>query len=179
MSIQELIGALPDYAEDQKRNLELLAGQTVLSDQRKWGCFLACALARGEPSVVEAMEDQAKARLSPQAITAARSVVAIMAMNTVYFRAVHLLTNHDYRNAPAGLSMEALTHPGIDKSDHELWNLAVSAVYGCGVCLNAHEAELQAHDVPMDQILAALRIAAVINATSAVYSAQAAVRAKN
>ena len=177
MSLADLIDALPEYAEDQKRNLTALAGETVLSEQQKWGCFLACAYATGERSVLLAMEHESGARIIPEACTAARTAVAIMAMNTVYFRAVNLLSNHSYRKTPIDLSMAALTHPGIDKIDFELWSLAVSAVNGCGACLNAHEAELRAHDVSPDRILAALRIAAVVAAASTVLRAEASLAA--
>jgi alkyl hydroperoxide reductase subunit D len=178
MSLSQLINALPGYAEDQKRNLATLAGESVLSEQQKWGCFLACAYAIGEPVVLGALHEEAQARLSSEAQDAARTVVAIMAMNAVYYRAVHQLPNHDYRKASVDLSMSALTHPGIDRIDFELWSLAVSAVDGCGVCLNAHEMELRGHDVPPDRVLAAIRIAAVVNAVSTIYKAEPALASK-
>lgn len=85
-----------------------------------------------------------------------------MAMNTVYYSAVNLLQNHDYRAEPAGLAMSALTHPGVDKIDFELWALAVSALSSCAACLNAHESELRKRGVSLERIHAALRIAAVV-----------------
>jgi alkyl hydroperoxide reductase subunit D len=63
-------------------------------------------------------------------------------------------------------------NPGVDKTDFELWCTAVSAVNGCGMCLDAHEAELRKHNVPTLQIQAALRIAAVVNAVSRVMAAE-------
>jgi alkyl hydroperoxide reductase subunit D len=53
----------------------------------------------------------------------------------------------------------------------------VSAVNGCGMCLDAHEAELKNHGVPAQQIQAALRIAAVVNAASRVVASEAALAA--
>jgi AhpD family alkylhydroperoxidase len=36
--------------------------------------------------------------------------------------------------------MNIIANPGVDKSDFELWSLAVSAINGCGTCINnAHE----------------------------------------
>jgi alkyl hydroperoxide reductase subunit D len=78
---------------------------------------------------------------------------------------------------PARLRMNVIANPGVDKADFEFWSLAVSAVNGCGMCLDSHEAELKKHGVPAAQIQAALRIAAVVNAVSRVLAAEEAVAA--
>ena len=162
MSMTELANALPEYAIDLKSNLNALAAEAILSEQQRWGCFLACAYATGEPVVIAAFEREADARLTVEAPIAAKRAASIMAMNTVYYSAVNLLQNHDYRAEPAGLAMSALTHPGVDKIDFELWALAVSALSGCAACLNAHEIELRKRGVSLERIHAALRIAAVV-----------------
>ena len=73
--------------------------------------------------------------------------------------------------------MNLLANPGVDKVDFELWSTAVSAVNGCGMCLDAHEAELNRHGVPNTAVQAALRIAAVVNAVSRVIAGEAAAAA--
>ena len=98
-----------------------------------------------------------------------------MGMNNVYYRAVHMLSNEVYRTLPAKLRMNVIAAPGIDKADFELYSLAVSAVNGCAMCLDAHESELRKHGISSEQIQAALRIAAVINAVSRVLAADRAV----
>jgi alkyl hydroperoxide reductase subunit D len=50
--------------------------------------------------------------------------------------------------------------------------LPISAINGCGACLDAHESELRSHDVTNVQVQAALRIAAVVNATSRILAAE-------
>jgi alkyl hydroperoxide reductase subunit D len=97
-----------------------------------------------------------------------------MGMNNVYYRATHLLTNKEYATLPARLRMNVLANPGVEKVDFELWSTAVSAINGCGMCLDAHEAELKKHGVSAQQIQGALRIAAVVNAVSRVVQAEAA-----
>ncbi|MFN3608624.1 MAG: carboxymuconolactone decarboxylase family protein, partial [Hyphomonas sp.] len=64
------------------------------------------------------------------------------------------------------------------KVDFELWSLAVSAINGCGMCLDAHEAELRKHGVTSEQIQAAIRIGAVVNAAARVLAAEAALAAE-
>jgi alkyl hydroperoxide reductase subunit D len=177
MSLDTLRDALPAYAKDLSLNLGSLANETVLSDQQKWGAFLASAHAVGQPDVVRAIEAAATQLLSPEAVGAAKAAAAIMGMNNVYYRALHLVSNPEYRTLPARLRMNVLANPGVDKADFELWSLAVSAVNGCGMCLDSHEAELKTHGVQAQQIQAALRIAAVVNAVGQVLAAEAALAA--
>ncbi len=174
MSIAALANALPDYADDLKINLAALSAETILTDQQKWGAFLASAYALGVPLVVKAILKETDGKLSAEAKTGAKTAAAILAMNTVYYSAVNLLHNHDYRAEAPKLSMRALNYAGVDKIDFELWCLAVSAASQCGACLNAHESDLHKRNVPLERIQAALRIAAVVAAVSAVLRAGAA-----
>ncbi|MGN5500422.1 alkyl hydroperoxide reductase, partial [Campylobacter coli] len=82
---------LPAYAKDLSLNLSSLANETLLNDQQKWGTFLASAHAVGQPDVVKAIE--AAAQLTPEARDAAKAAAAIMGMNNVYYRALHLMQN--------------------------------------------------------------------------------------
>ena len=178
MSLDTLRAALPAYAKDLSLNLSSLAAETLLSDQQKWGAFLASAHATGVPAVIRAVEDHVTvAGLSEEAKNAAKSASTIMAMNNVYYRSLHLISNGEYKTLPARLRMNVLANPGVDKVDFELWSTAVSAVNGCGMCLDAHEAELKKHGVTAQQIQAALRIAAVVNAVSRVVAGEAALAA--
>ncbi len=175
MSLDALRETLPAYAKDLSLNLSTLAGETLLTDQQKWGTFVASAYAIGVPAVVKAVEVAAgDGGLSDEAKTAAKAAAAIMGMNNVYYRSLHLMHNGEYRTLPARLRMNILGNPGVEKLDFELWSLAVSAINGCGMCLDAHEAELKKHAVPNTAIQAALRIASVVNAVSRVLAAEAA-----
>ena len=178
MSIDAVRDLIPAYAKDISLNLGSLASETLLNDQQKWGCFLASAHAIGVAPVVKAIEAAADAAgLSAEAKTAAKAAAAIMGMNNVYYRSLHLLSNGEYKTLPARLRMNVLANPGVDKVDFELWSTAVSAINGCGMCLDAHEAELKKHGVPTANIQAALRIAAVVNAASRVVAAETALAA--
>ncbi len=173
MSIDALRDRLPAYAKDLSLNLSTLAGETTLNEQQKWGAFMAAAYAVGQPDTVREINAAAEAfGLSNEAATAARAAAAIMGMNNVYYRSLHLLSNHEYRTLPARLRMNVIGNPGVEKADFELWSFAVSAINGCGMCLDSHEAELRKHGVPTAQIQTALRIASVVNAVSRVIAAE-------
>jgi alkyl hydroperoxide reductase subunit D len=172
MSIDTLKAALPDYAKDLKLNLGSLANETILNDQQKYGCMLACAYAVGTGDIVSAFTSESETRLSPEAAKAAKAAAAIMGMNNVYYRSIHLLKNETYRTLPARLRMNVIGAPGIEKADFELFSMAVSAVNGCGMCLDAHEAELRKAGFTSEQIQASIRLAAVINAVARILEAE-------
>jgi lipoyl-dependent peroxiredoxin subunit D len=176
MTIEALKDALPDYAKDLKLNLSSLAAETLLSEQQRAGTFIACALAARNESVTRAMLASFAPQLSPEALAAAKAAAAIMAMNNIYYRFTHLASAEDYKTLPARLRMNVIGNPGVDKVDFELWSLAVSAINGCGMCLDSHEDELRKRGVPVLNIQAAIRIAAVVNAVSRVMAGEAAAR---
>jgi alkyl hydroperoxide reductase subunit D len=170
MPLDALRDQIPAYAKDLSLNLSSLAGETLLNDQQKWGCFLASAYAVGQGDVIKAIEGEAP--LSDEAKTAAKAAAAIMGMNNIYYRSLHLLANQEYTTLPARLRMNIIANPGVEKTDFELWCIGVSAINGCGMCLDAHENVLKKAAVPAVNIQAALRIAAVVNAVSRVMAAE-------
>lgn len=174
MSIEALRTQLPAYAKDIGTNLGVLAGETVLSDQAKWGCFVASACAVGEPETLKAVIAAAReAGLSREAFDAAKTAAAMMAMNNVYFRALHLMEAPEYRSLPSRLRMNRLAHhPGVETVDYELWCVAVSAINACGACLDSHEAELRERDAQPVEVQTALRIAAVVSAVGQVLKSE-------
>ena len=172
MTIETLKNSLPDFAKDIKLNLSSIAAEETLTAQQLWGCFLASAIGTRQAEVISAIENEVQGKMSPDAITAARSAAVIMSMNNIYYRAVHLMSNKDYQAMAAKLRMNVIGNPGVDKVDFELWSLAVSAVNGCGMCLDAHESQLLKHDLSKEQIQSALRIAATVNAAATAIDAK-------
>lgn len=174
MSLEALRETIPDYAKDIRLNVSMIANETLLTDQQKWGAILAAAHATGVKPLIVAATADAEAKISPEAINAAKAAAALMAMNNVYYRALHLMKNQEYTTLRAGLRMNLIANPGVDKGDFEFWSLVVSAINGCGMCLDAHEEELRKRDWPATHVQAGLRIGAVINAAASVLRAEAA-----
>ncbi|WP_315721296.1 MULTISPECIES: carboxymuconolactone decarboxylase family protein [unclassified Bradyrhizobium] len=166
MSIEQLKDQIPDFAKDVRLNLSSMASDETLSVQAKYGLLVACAIATRNPTVTAALESVAAAHLSPAALAAAKSAAAIMAMNNVYYRFVHLASNKEYATMPARLRMNVIANPGVDKADFELWSLAVSAINGCGTCIDAHEKVLQDAGVSTAAIQTAVRFAAIIQSVA-------------
>ncbi len=170
MSLKELAEALPDYAKDLRLNLGSLLADQVLGDPRKYGLLLACAHGTGYKPIVAATEAEAAGKLDAAYAEAARAAAAVMAMNNVYYRFIHLASNPVYQTLPAKLRMNVIGNPGIDKADFELFSLAVSAQNGCGMCIDSHERVLTQHGVKAETIQAAARIAAVMKAVATVHA---------
>jgi alkyl hydroperoxide reductase subunit D len=166
MSIETLKTRLPDYARDLKLNLGSLATEPSLSTQQRAGSFIAAALASRNAGVTRQILAEFGPQLSPEALTAAKAAAAIMAMNNVYYRFTHLVGG-DYPNMPARLRMNVMARPGVERADFELWSLAVSAVNGCGMCMESHEKVVRAAGMTQEQVQAAVRIAAVVHAVAA------------
>jgi alkyl hydroperoxide reductase subunit D len=93
-----------------------------------------------------------------------------MAMNNVYYRFVHLASNPEYGTMRAGLRMNFIGSPGIEKDDFELFSLAVSAMNGCGACIDSHEKLLREHGVKAETIQAAAKIGAIMSAVATVHA---------
>ena len=172
MSIQTLKDALPDYAKDLKLNLGNLANETVLSDAQKAGAFIATAIASRNPRVIEAVTAEFAPKLDAANLTAAKAAAAIMGMNNVYYRFLHLAGNEEYSKLPAKLRMNVIANPGAPRQDFELWSLAVSAVNACGRCITAHEKVLRETGTTPEQIQAVVRIAAVVQAVAVTLEAE-------
>ena len=170
MSLKEYGDSLPGCAKDIRLNLSSILADQLLGDQRKYGLLLACAHGSGYRPLVAAADAECAARLTPEAANAARGAAAVMAMNNVYYRFVHLASNEEYAKLPAKLRMNFIGSHGIDKDDFELFSLAVSVMNGCGMCIDAHEKVLLGHGVKPETIQAGARIAAVMTAAATVHA---------
>ena len=173
MSIETLKESLPEYAKDLKLNLSTLAAEPSLTEQQRAGTFIACALASRNEATTKAIVTEFGPKLSPEAHNAARAAAAIMAMNNIYYRFTHLTSTQDYKAMPAKLRMNVIGKPGVDKADFELWSLAVSAINGCGMCIDSHEKVLRNAGFTLEQIQAAVRIASVVHAVAATLDGEA------
>jgi len=177
MTIDTIKDMLPDYAKDLKLNLSSLLADAVLTEQQRWGTLLATALAARNAPLIAGIAAEASQRLSPAAVSAAKAAASIMAMNNIYYRFTHLASDPDYATMPARLRMNVIANPGVDKADFELWSLAVSAINGCGKCIDAHDQVLREAGVSREAIQQAVRIASVIHAVAATLDGEASLAA--
>ncbi|QKK02815.1 MAG: alkyl hydroperoxide reductase [Pseudomonadota bacterium] len=175
MSIESIKHRIPDYARDLRINLgnvldpERAEGMTT---EQLYATALATAIASRNSELVASLEAAAAEVLDESWLNAARAAAAIMGMNNIYYRFIHLASNEEYARMPARLRMNVIGNPGIDKADFELLSLAVSAVNGCGMCIDSHEKVLKNAGVGSAVIQHAVRIASVMHAVATVLDAE-------
>jgi alkyl hydroperoxide reductase subunit D len=172
MSIENLKERLPDYAKDLRLSLSAMVNPEHLSGRQMWGTMLASAVASRNEEVTTAIAAEASEHLDDAALRAAKGAAALMSMTNVYYRFVHLASNKAYERLPARLRMNLMANPGVDKTDFELWELAVSAVNGCGACIDGHEKHLIQQGVAPEVIHEAVRIASVVHAVAVALEAE-------
>jgi alkyl hydroperoxide reductase subunit D len=170
---------LPEEAKDLRLNLAGLARVESLTPEQLWGTLLASAIASRNAELLRAVATEARPHLSDAAARAARTAAELMGMNNVYYRFTHLVSNGEYRQLPARLRMQGLADPGVDKLTFELWCLAVSAIHGCGACLEAHESEVKKRGASAAAVQDAVRVAAVVHAAAMTLDAEQALSAEN
>ncbi len=169
MTLDILIDSLPSSAKDLKLNYSsLVRNNAELSAQQLWGTVVAVAIATRSASLTAAALESAAAQLSPQALEAAKAAAAVMSMNNIFYRFHHLSSNPKYATMPARLRMNGLRGHGVDEVDFELWSLAVSAINGCGKCVDSHEKVVRDKGATEELVLAVVRVAAVIHAIGVV-----------
>ena len=175
MSIDSIRQQIPDYAKDLRINLgnvldlEQAGG---MSEHQLWGTAVATALASRNKELAQAVIAEASGHLDENWLKASQAAAAIMGMNNIYYRFVHLASNEDYAKMPARLRMTVIGNPGIDKVDFELMSLAVSAINGCGMCIDSHEQIIKKGGVSSEVIQHSVRIASVMHAVAGVLDMQ-------
>ena len=172
MTLNELIETVPAYARDLKLNLSSLTMQQALTEQQIWGTVAASAVASRNPELTQAAIAEAAGHLSPAALEAAKGAAAIMGMNNVYYRFLHLTSNETYKTMPARLRMNVIRSHGVDHADFELWCAAVSAINGCAACVDSHEKVVREKGISEEGVLAAIRLASVIHGLATVLDAE-------
>lgn len=172
MTLEQLREEIPDYAKDLKLNLSSALRQTELTERQLWGTAVACAFAAHNARLYSAVLHDAAQHLDETALNAAKSAAAIMGMNNIYYRFIHLASNKNYESMRAGLRMNAVRTHGVSQADFELWSLAVSAINGCASCVDSHEKVVREKGLSEAAVQAAVRIASILHAIARVLDAE-------
>jgi len=169
MTLDQIKSSLPDYAKDLRLNLDSVLGEhgaPGLTQKQIALMALASAIASRYEPLTQAIAQFASQHADEGELNGARAAAVMMAMNNIYYRFTHLVGNEEFATLRAGLRMNVMANPGGSKIDFELASLAVSAINGCGKCMESHEKTLRKHDVSAQAIQSAVRIAAVVHAVA-------------
>jgi alkyl hydroperoxide reductase subunit D len=176
MDLTNIKNLIPEHAKDLRLNVATVLsaeGAPGLTETQILATALASSIAARNPTLLREIEALVVAKLEPAQLNAARAAASIMGMNNVYYRFTHLVGNDEYAKLPARLRMNVIGNPGVDKTDFELYSLAVSAINGCGACVAAHERVVRKAGVAAEAVQSAVRIAAVIHGVAVALESQA------
>jgi alkyl hydroperoxide reductase subunit D len=95
----------------------------------------------------------------------AAGCASLLASNNVFYRFRHFTQKEKYTQIPARIRMQLMMKPVTGKEFFELMSLAISAVNGCEMCVNAHEDSLIKLGTTEERIFDAVRIASLVTAT--------------
>jgi alkyl hydroperoxide reductase subunit D len=165
--VEQLKGALPEYAKDTKLNLDAVITRSTLSAELAHGCALAAAMSTGNGKLVACIQTSiAEQGLDP---TPALVAAALMAQNNVWYPYVEMAEDPNLKGLPAQLRMNAIAnHGGTTKLNFEAFSLAASIVGKCHFCVKAHYDTLKKEGMTVEQLRDIGRIAAVINSLAKV-----------
>lgn len=167
MSIDNIKNKIGDSAKDIRLNISSIMTNFGggLDERETYMIALSSAYATKCKFTIENIANIVSQKLSTEEVEAAKSAASIMAMNNIYYRFVHLCSDKEYGKMPAGLRMQVIgSSAGVDKKIFEAMSLAVSAINGCGMCIDSHVQQLVNAGMTKQAIQTTIKIAAVVNA---------------
>lgn len=90
------------------------------------------------------------------------SCASLLASNNIFYRFRHFTQKEKYTQIPARIRMQIMMKPVTSKEFFELMSLAISAINGCEMCVNAHEDSLIKLGCKEERIFDAVRIASLV-----------------
>ena len=165
--LEAIAETFPDAARDLRVNLAAVLRESSLDERTRFAVALASALACGSRPLSAAIERVGTGVLDEAARDDAKAAVALMAMNNVFYRFRHMIGKPSYELMPPRLRMQRIAKPRMSKAEFELLCLAVSAIEGCEMCIRSHEESVLAAGMTEENVLDAVRIAAVVRGASA------------
>lgn len=106
--------------------------------------------------------------VTAEEVAEAVACASLLSSNNIFYRFRHFTQKDKYTQIPARIRMQIMVKPVTGKEFFELLSLAVSAVNGCEMCVNAHEDSLIKLGTTEERIFDAIRIASLVTATGKV-----------
>jgi alkyl hydroperoxide reductase subunit D len=167
--ITPIVQQIPDTAKDIRLNLDAVLSRSSLAPEDALGVALAAAFAARSPQLVQAL----KGGTPPAEAQAALTAAALMGMNNAWYPFVEMTGDDELKTMRPELRMNAYaSHGGVGKAKFEAYALAASIIGKCHFCVKSHYELLKKEGWTTQQLRDVGRIAAVVNATAQVLSAQ-------
>ncbi len=155
------------YLRDLKLNFNSMLSSEHLSPKEIGLLGLTCAANQVNKPLIEFFVTFSKEQgASAEDIAEAVACASLLASSNVLYRFRHFTQKEKYTQIPARIRMQIMMNPVNGKEFFELMSLAVSAINGCELCVNAHEGSLIKMGTTEERIFDAVRIASLVTATS-------------
>ena len=157
------------YVRDLKLNFTSSFSSAHLTEKECFLVALSIAVNNNNKVLIEFFTDKAASlEATAEEIGEAVGCASLLALNNVFYRFRHFTGKEKYTQIPARIRMQLMGSPITGKEFFELMSLAVSAVNGCEMCVNAHESSLLALGATEERIFDAVRIASIVTSVGKV-----------
>lgn len=154
------------YLRDLKLNLNSTLTSEHLSTKECALLALSTAINNNNKPLTQYFTKYAEDQGATAAETGeAAGCASLLASNNIFYRFRHFTQKEKYTQIPARIRMQLMMKPVTGKEFFELMSLAISAVNGCEMCVNAHEDSLIKLGTTEERIFDAVRIASLVTAT--------------
>ncbi len=144
------------YVRDLKLNLTSTLTSSHLSEKECALLALSTAVNNNNGVLINFLERVALEKgATAEEIAEAAGCASLLALNNVFYRFRHFTGKEKYTQIPARVRMQ-------------LMSIAVSAVNGCEMCVNAHEKSILALGSTEERVFDAVRIASIITSAGKV-----------
>jgi len=157
------------YVRDLKLNFTSTFTSSHLSEKECALMALTIAVNNNNKALTNFFEQKAIAKeATAEEIAEAVGCASLLALNNVFYRFRHFTGKEKYTQIPARVRMQLMSNPVTGKEFFELMSIAVSAVNGCEMCVNAHEKSILGLGATEERIFDAVRIASIVTSAGKV-----------
>lgn len=151
------------YARDLKLNFTSTFTSNHLTEKECALVALSIAVNNSNKVLTEFYEKLALSKeATAEEIAEAAGCASLLALNNVFYRFRHFTGKEKYTQIPARVRMQLMSSPVTGKEFFELMSIAVSAVNGCEMCVNAHEKSILGLGSTEERVFDAVRIASIV-----------------
>lgn len=157
------------YLRDLKLNFNSTLTSEHLSEKEAALIGLSTAVNNSNKPLTDFYTSKAEqAGATAEDIAEAAACASLLSSNNIFYRFRHFTQKEKYGQIPARIRMQIMMKPVTGKEFFELLSLAISAVNGCEMCVNAHEDSLIKLGTTEERIFDAVRISSLVTATGKV-----------
>lgn len=157
------------YVRDLKLNFNSTLTSSHLTEKECALVGLSIAVNNNNKILTDFYETLALSKeATAEEVAEAVGCASLLALNNVFYRFRHFTGKEKYTQIPARVRMQLMSSPVTGKEFFELLSLAVSAVNGCELCVNAHEKSLLHLGATEERVFDAIRIASIVTSAGKV-----------